>query len=187
MNNEYECLLAHALDKAFDDLPRSQLHAAFEDGFSAGWTGVVPIYVKLLGRTLHELEKHDVKTAGKLFREFHAAHSVGGPPTSKPGKRIYISGPMTGLPGLNFPAFNAEAARLRAMGYEVVNPAELNPDPTTPYEQCMRVDIAALLTCDAICLLPDWHKSKGAETEVAVANALKLPHFRAGCTPVFAE
>jgi recombination protein RecT len=35
-------------------------------------------------------------------------------------KRIYISGPMTGLPELNFPAFNAEAARLRALGFEAV-------------------------------------------------------------------
>ena len=42
--------------------------------------------------------------------------------------KIYIAGPMTGLPELNFPAFHAEAARLRAFGYEVINPAEINPD-----------------------------------------------------------
>lgn len=29
-------------------------------------------------------------------------------------KRIYLSGPMTGLPGLNFPAFAAMTASLRA-------------------------------------------------------------------------
>jgi hypothetical protein len=40
-------------------------------------------------------------------------------------KKIYLSGPMTGLPDLNFPAFHAEAARLRALGYDVINPAEL--------------------------------------------------------------
>ena len=39
-------------------------------------------------------------------------------------KRIYLSGPMSGLPELNFPAFHAEAARLRALGFEVVNPAD---------------------------------------------------------------
>ena len=45
-------------------------------------------------------------------------------------KRIYIAGPMSNMPSLNFPAFHAEAARLRGLGYEVVNPAEVNPDPT---------------------------------------------------------
>ncbi len=32
-------------------------------------------------------------------------------------KRIYLSGLMSGLPELNFPAFHAEAARLRALGF----------------------------------------------------------------------
>lgn len=50
-----------------------------------------------------------------------------------PARRIYDSGPMTGLPGLNFPAFDAAAKQLRAAGYDVVNPAELNPDPAKPY------------------------------------------------------
>ena len=36
-------------------------------------------------------------------------------------KRIYISGPMTGRIDLNFPAFHAEAARLRAL-------AKMRPD-----------------------------------------------------------
>ncbi|MCY1527250.1 hypothetical protein D9M68_623110 [compost metagenome] len=39
-------------------------------------------------------------------------------------KRIYLAGPMTGLPEFNYPAFHAEAARLRALGYQVENPAE---------------------------------------------------------------
>ena len=29
--------------------------------------------------------------------------------------RIYVAGPMTGYPDLNFPAFHAETARLRAL------------------------------------------------------------------------
>lgn len=43
-------------------------------------------------------------------------------------KRIYLSGPMTGLPELNFPAFAAMTANLRADGHTVTNPAELYPD-----------------------------------------------------------
>ena len=31
--------------------------------------------------------------------------------------RIYIAGPMSGLPELNYPAFNAMAERLRAHGH----------------------------------------------------------------------
>ena len=38
--------------------------------------------------------------------------------------RIYLAGPMTGLPEFNYPAFHAEAARLRQLGYHVENPAE---------------------------------------------------------------
>jgi hypothetical protein len=43
-------------------------------------------------------------------------------------KKIYLSGPMTGLPDLNFPAFNAAASALRAKGLNVINPAEINID-----------------------------------------------------------
>jgi hypothetical protein len=43
-------------------------------------------------------------------------------------KRIYIAGKMSGLPDFGYPAFNTEAARLRAMGHHVENPAE-NPEP----------------------------------------------------------
>jgi hypothetical protein len=32
--------------------------------------------------------------------------------------RVYVSGPMSGLPEFNFPAFHAVAAALRAKGFE---------------------------------------------------------------------
>ncbi|BCA28331.1 DUF4406 domain-containing protein [Metapseudomonas otitidis] len=84
-------------------------------------------------------------------------------------RRIYLAGPMTGLPQLNFPAFHAEAARLRALGYDVVNPAELNPNPNTSWQTCMRVDIRELVTCDAVAMLPGWTSSHGATLEHACA------------------
>jgi hypothetical protein len=89
-------------------------------------------------------------------------------------KRIYIAGPMSGLPELNFPAFHREAARLRADGLEVVNPAEINLDHTANWHDCMRADITQLMTCDAIAMLPGWEKSKGASLEHYIANSLDM-------------
>jgi hypothetical protein len=88
--------------------------------------------------------------------------------------RIYIAGPMTGIEDLNFPAFNAAAERLRAAGHEVINPAEINPDKTMSWEQCMRRDIPELCTCDAIAMLPGWGSSKGATLEHLIAVKLGL-------------
>lgn len=88
--------------------------------------------------------------------------------------RVYISGPMTGMKDLNFPAFNYYAGVLRAVGYEVVNPVELNPDPTTPWDKCMRADLKALCDCDALALLPGWENSKGAHLELHVAHRIGL-------------
>lgn len=89
-------------------------------------------------------------------------------------RRVYVSGPMTGLPELNFPAFHAAAAQLRALGLEVVNPAELNPDPACTWQAAMREDIRALVDCDAIVLLPGWQNSRGARLELTVAQALGM-------------
>ena len=91
--------------------------------------------------------------------------------------KIYVAGPMTGLPDLNFPAFHAEAARLRALGHEVINPAEINPDQHMTWLECMRTDIAALVFCDAIQLLPGWQNSKGATLEHHIAERLGLHIF----------
>lgn len=89
-------------------------------------------------------------------------------------KRIYISGPMTGMPEHNFPAFNAEAERLRALGYDIVNPVDINPDAGTTWQECMRRDLQELLTCDTIALLPGWQKSSGAHLEMHVAHRVGM-------------
>lgn len=94
--------------------------------------------------------------------------------------RIYISGPMTGLPQLNFPAFNAEAQRLRDLGHQVVNPAEINPDNAMTWQACMRRDIAELMTCDTLALLPGWQKSSGAHLEMHLAHRLGMEIFMPG-------
>lgn len=89
-------------------------------------------------------------------------------------KRIYLSGPMTGMPEHNFPAFNAEAARLRALGYDVVNPVDINPDPGVTWHQCLRNDLQALLTCDTLALLDGWMISQGAHLELHVAHRVGM-------------
>ena len=86
----------------------------------------------------------------------------------------YIAGPMTGLPDLNSPAFHAKASELRAKGFDVVNPAEINPDQHLSWQECMRTDIAALVFCDGIYLLPGWEASKGATLEHHIAERLGL-------------
>lgn len=85
---------------------------------------------------------------------------------------IYISGAMTGHPQLNFPAFNAEAARLRALGYKVVNPAEVNCDPAKGWQDCMKAEIREMMSCDTIALLPGWQTSQGAHLELHIAHRL---------------
>lgn len=94
-------------------------------------------------------------------------------PKPVPG-RIYLAGPMTGYPELNFPAFHAEAARLRSLGYDVVNPAEINPDPAADWIDCMRADIRELVTCGTIATLPGWEQSKGATFEASIADRLAM-------------
>lgn len=88
--------------------------------------------------------------------------------------KTYLAGPMTGHPDLNFPLFHAEAQRLRAIGHDVVNPAEINVDPAKGWEDCMRADIAELVTCQAIAMLPGWQQSRGASLEHHIATQLGL-------------
>lgn len=102
--------------------------------------------------------------------------------------RIYLAGPMTGIPEFNFPAFHAAAADWRTEGWEVENPAEhderidgFNPktDAAKPHEHYMRRDLPLLCSCNAIALLPGWEHSKGCQNEVAVAEMCGLEFYHA--------
>lgn len=106
--------------------------------------------------------------------------------------KIYLAGPMTGLPNYNFPAFDAAAAQLRALGHEVFSPAEndrdngYDPTGSNGHDAAEHgFDLRAALKddlswiCDhaqAVALLPGWVRSKGANAEVALAVALGIPH-----------
>lgn len=107
--------------------------------------------------------------------------------------RVYISGPMRGVPLYNFPAFDAAATRLgMACGSVVFNPADedrrMGFDPAQlPFDHdwstlpdgltvrdCADRDLEALKYCDTIYMLKGWEKSKGASAERAVAEWLGL-------------
>ena len=88
--------------------------------------------------------------------------------------RYYLAGPMSGIPELNFPAFNREAAHFRAQGHEVVNPAEINSDPAAEWNACMRADIPQLCTCEGVLMMPGWENSRGARLEHYIARALDM-------------
>lgn len=93
--------------------------------------------------------------------------------------RVYVSGPMTGHEELNFPAFKETTATLRAAGFDVVCPSELSltVPAGSPWDGYMRVDLAALLECDAVVILDHAIRSKGARLECHVALELGLPLY----------
>lgn len=80
--------------------------------------------------------------------------------------RIYIAGPMSGIEGLNHPAFHAAAARLRHAGFVVEN-AEPCPNPT--WDDWMVLSLDQLARCDGVALLPGWSLSRGAGIEFSEA------------------
>jgi len=92
---------------------------------------------------------------------------------------VYISGPMTGIPNFNYPAFGAAEARLRAAGFEVRNPVDSEKfnDTGAPqsWDWYMRHALRMVLESDAVGTLPGWSKSRGATLEINVAEALGMP------------
>lgn len=80
---------------------------------------------------------------------------------------IYIAGKMTGRPDLGRAQFNAAAARLRAEGHIVLNPAEL-PEGLNP-EAYMPICLAMIDAADALYVLAGWSSSRGAQIETQYA------------------
>lgn len=87
--------------------------------------------------------------------------------------KTYISGPMTGYPDLNYPAFFAAEETVRALGHETLNPAR-HPAKGS-WADYLRLDLADVLAAEQVVVLPGWEASRGAALEVHVAHQLGIP------------
>lgn len=93
--------------------------------------------------------------------------------------KIFISGPMRGLPNYNFDKFDSVEKWLIAAGYDVVNPAHISRSykETTilnnkdKFNEMVKRQLSALEQCDAILVLDNWEKPEGVKTEIQ--HALK--------------
>jgi hypothetical protein len=108
---------------------------------------------------------------------------------SMTNKRCYILGKMRGIPQFGFPLFDATAARLKAAGYEPVNPADIDRaggfDPSTlpadwdwnilppglSKSEIIKRDLDAVQSCAFYVALPNHTEgSEGAFAEKAVLD-----------------
>lgn len=88
------------------------------------------------------------------------------------GVKVYIAGPMSGLPMFNRQAFFAAEAYLQGQGARVMNPAVL-PDGWD-HDAYMRIAIPMMMACEAVAFLPGWQHSLGARQEFTRAHAFGL-------------
>lgn len=78
--------------------------------------------------------------------------------------KVYISGPMTGMFGLNKAAFRQKERELRAQGHEPINPIWARVTEVS-WHAFMQADLAMLELAEAIVFLPGWENSTGAKIE----------------------
>lgn len=92
-------------------------------------------------------------------------------------KSLLISGPMSGLPSHNYPAFFQAEHKLLEAGYtRIYNPARVpGSHDDWRWEDWMRASLGMLLQCEAVALLPGWISSRGARIEHDLARDLSMP------------
>lgn len=102
-------------------------------------------------------------------------------------KTVYILGPMSGYLDYNRPAFHAAAKVLRADGFNVINPAEIDDAMGEPkeYTDYYARDLRFLPDADGAYALPGWERSKGATAEAfIIGRLLGRSVFRQGMVPI---
>lgn len=101
---------------------------------------------------------------------------------------LYLSGPMTGLPELNYPAFEKACLFLRGSGLRVYSPHEWEETNNGG-----RFDLALAFTdyarvicreAGGVALLDGWENSPGARAEAALAHAVRKPVYTFGALPL---
>lgn len=90
----------------------------------------------------------------------------------------YISGPITNNPSYR-KQFNEAAKHLESQRQIVLNPVKLGlmlelEQGAPSWTDYMKLDITALIQCDAIYMLKGWESSKGATLEHHIAKELGL-------------
>lgn len=93
--------------------------------------------------------------------------------------KLYIAGPMSGIPEYNYPRFFDAEKELSAIGYEVLNPAnneEHHDGEPFSMEKTwyMRRAFRMLAEADGVALLPGWWYSVGASLEEHIARSMGL-------------
>ena len=97
--------------------------------------------------------------------------------------RIYLAGPMRGIPDWNYPAFQQAATVLRELGHTVVSPHEADevvggPEAASQdMPATMRRDLDLVLQQEAVVLLAGWSRSHGACLERHAADVVGIPVF----------
>jgi len=106
-----------------------------------------------------------------------------------PPPRIYLAMPMTPVADCEF-ASQVEG-RLRKGGWVVLSPASSGLCACNygiPKSVWLEQDFWMLSWCTAICLLPGWETSEGAQAELALARELHLEEYvwdpELGLTPL---
>lgn len=96
-------------------------------------------------------------------------------------KRIYISGPITGLKREtvteNFKAAERAIRELLGEDWAIINPSEVYPgvdEEELSHDEWMTIDLALLQMCDAIFMLPGWQRSDGAVRELDLAQDCEM-------------
>lgn len=92
--------------------------------------------------------------------------------------KIYVSGPMTGLPKYNYPEFQRVSHILRELGHQVYNPSEFSyygPIEDFPIREAFASYCKFICEeADAIYMLKGWEKSSGARVEHDLAKRIGL-------------
>jgi len=94
--------------------------------------------------------------------------------------KVYISGPITGKPGLNKQAFFDARDLIQKTGHIWVCPHNIcaHIPNDAPWIEYMKVCLAELTKCDYIFMLPGWIWSRGARIEWVVAKLLGIKRIK---------